>query len=601
MAVPPVTSARHIALALAQGGAAAVEASSARLNDLNVYPVPDGDTGSNLAHTAARLAAGLESSPASDREQLAATAKRAALAGASGNSGIILSQIVAGFADVMGPPGEVDQALLARALRAATDAAYRPVRQPIEGTMLTVIRVMAETAEAMPGASLDEVVDAVLEAAGGTVERTQEMLDVLRDAGVVDAGAAGLVEFARGAVAAYRGQHIAGPQATLTRPLTVDMLHQQESRFRYCTAFLVEGPEVDPAALERALSDLGDSLLVVGEPPLVKVHIHTDDPGRALSLGVAMGALDGVDVANMHEQSRARERRLTVIEGGTSGDEPLTTATAALVLDSTADLPHAERVHANWRVVPLTVRFGDHAYLDGVDLDGGDFYRLLRESPHHPSTAAPGPGVYHDVFAELAGYRRVFVLPVSSRISASHTAAVAAAADDPRVSVLDGLTVSAGTLLLAEGIQRMLEEGAAAGEIEQWVAQARDRLGLLIAVDTLEYLRRGGRIGRLKHVAGMALGVRPLLTLRDGEVAQYGTVIGRRAVWKAFERFLCERAGDGAPARVAIAHADCRPQAEQLADMVRRLRPAATVENVVELGAAVGTHGGPGTIGMAVL
>ena len=593
--------ARHIALALAQGGAAAVEASSARLNDLNVYPVPDGDTGSNLAHTAAKLAAGLERSPADNRQELALAAKRAALAGASGNSGIILSQIVAGFADVMGPPGEVDQALLARALRAATEAAYRPVRQPIEGTMLTVIRVMAETAESMPGADLDEVVDAVLEAAAGTVERTQEMLDVLRDAGVVDAGAAGLVEFARGAVAAYRGHHIEAPQETLTRPLTVDMLHQQESRYRYCTAFLVEGPDVDPEGLERTLATLGDSLLVVGEPPLVKVHIHTDDPGMALSAGVAMGALDAVEVANMHEQTRAREMRLTVIEGGLSDDEPLTTATAALVLDSTADLPHAERVHANWRVVPLTVRFGDREYADGIDLDGAGFYQLLRTSHDHPSTAAPSPGLYSAAFADLGGYRRVFVLPVSSHISASHTAAVAAAGDDPRVTVLDGLSVSAGTILIAEGIQRLLEAGTTVAEVERWVASAREELRLLIAVDTLEFLRRGGRISRVKHLAGMAMGVRPLLTLQDGEVAQFGRVMGRRAVPGAFERFLRERAPDGAAAHVAIAHGDCLPQAEQLAEMVRRVRPAAQVEAVVELGAAVGTHGGPGTLGLAVL
>jgi DegV family protein with EDD domain len=290
-----------------------------------------------------------------------------------------------------------------------------------------------------------------------------------------------------------------------------------------------------------------------------------------------------------------------VIEGGLSDDEPLTTATAALVLDSTADLPHAERLHANWRVVPLTVRFGDREYADGVDLDGADFYRLLRTSTDRPSTAAPSPGLYSAAFADLGGYRRVFVLPVSSRISASHTAAVAAADDDRRVTVLDGLSVSAGTILIAEGVQRLLEAGTTVAEVEQWVASAREELGLLIAVDTLEFLRRGGRIGRAQHVAGMAMGVRPLLTLRDGEVAQFGRVMGRRAVWGAFERFLRERAPDGAPVHVAIAHGDCRPRAEQLADMVRRVRPAAEVEAVVELGAAVGTHGGPGTIGLAVL
>jgi DegV family protein with EDD domain len=596
-----MSSARAVAIAMARGGAAALGACSQRLNDLNVYPVPDGDTGSNLARTATKLAAELEASPAEAPHDLAATARRAALAGASGNSGIILSQIVGGFAGVAGEVERLDARSLARALRAATEAAYRPVQQPIEGTMLTVIRVMAEVAEEMPEAALDEVVDAVLAAAADTVEATQGMLPVLRDAGVVDAGAAGLVEFARGAVAAYRGHRVEAPQESLARPLTVDALHQETSRFRYCTAFLVEGEAVDRGALERELAPLGDSLLVVGEAPLVKVHVHTDDPGRALSAAVAMGAVDGVEIANMHEQTRARERRLTLIEGGVGADERLTTATAAIVVDSTADFPAPERTYPNWRAVPLIVRFGDRELADGVDIDPPGFYRMLRDSPEHPATAAPAPGAYTAAFAELAGFRRVFVLPVSSRVSASHRAALAAAADDPRVTVLDGRSVSAGTLLLAEGIQRLLAEGTTSAEVEAWLEAARDRLGLLIAVDTLEYLRRGGRIGALRHATGSALGVRPLLTLRDGELAAAGRAHGRRGVWRAFERFLDSYAPGADGVRAVIAHADCEDDAFRLAAIVRERRPDVSVDRICELGAVVGAHGGPGTFGIGIL
>ena len=596
-----MSSARGVAIAMARGGAAALMASAQRLNDLNVYPVPDGDTGSNLQRTAVKLAEGLEASAAERPAELAATARRAALAGASGNSGIILSQIVGGFADVAGASETLDAAVLARALRAATEAAYRPVQQPIEGTMLTVIRVMAEVAEGMPEAPLDDVVDAVVAAGAETVERTQEMLPVLRDAGVVDAGAAGLVEFARGAVAAYRGHHVDPPQESLARPLTVEALHQDESRFRYCTAFLVEGDAIDRGALERELAPLGDSLLVVGEAPLVKVHVHTDDPGRALSAAVAMGAVDGVEIANMHEQTRARERRLTVIEGGVAADERLTTATAALVVDSTADFPAPERTYPNWRAVPLIVRFGDREFADGVDIDPPTFYRMLREVPEHPATAAPSPGAYAAAFAELAGYRRVFVLPVSSKVSASHRAALAAADGDPRVTVLDGRSVSAGTVLLAEGIQRQLAGGASSAEVEGWLESARERLELLIAVDTLEYLRRGGRIGAVRHLAGTALGVRPLLTLRDGELAAAGRAHGRRAVWRAFERFVAGYAPGAADVRAVIAHADCDEAAYRLAAIVRDTRPDVSLDRICELGAVVGAHGGPGTFGIGLL
>jgi DegV family protein with EDD domain len=226
---------------------------------------------------------------------------------------------------------------------------------------------------------------------------------------------------------------------------------------------------------------------------------------------------------------------------------------------------------------------------------------MLRESPEHPATAAPSPGAYAAAFADLAGYRRVFVLPVSSGVSASHRAALVAADGDPRVRVLDGRSVSVGTLLLADGIQRRLADGATSDELEAWVEAARDRLQLLIAVDTLEFLRRGGRIGPVRQLAGTALGVRPLLTLRDGELASAGRAHGRRAVWRAFERFVAGYAPGADDVRAVIAHADCPDAADRLAGIVRETRPAVSLDRICELGAVVGAHGGPGTFGLGLL
>ena len=604
-----MTEARRIALAMARGGAAAVESSRGRLNDLNVYPVPDGDTGTNLTETARELAAGLEADPADTREALATAAKRAVLRGASGNSGAILSQIVGGFADVMGASEGMDAAVLARALRAASEAAYRPVQQPIEGTMLTVIREMAEAAERVAERPLEEAVEAVLAAGEESVVRTQEMLAVLRDAGVVDAGAAGLLEFARGAFAGLRGQEVEAPIQAITVPLSLEAIHQEQSRYRYCTAFLVEGDGVDRDRLEHGLVAMGDCLLVVGEPPLVKVHLHTDDPGGALSMAVAMGTLDRVAVANMHVQSEERARRLTgarhlrAIPGGRT-DGVMTLANTAIVLDSTADLPHPEAEHPNWRSVPLTVRFGEEQYRDGVDIDSDAFYRRLQAGGPHPSTAAPSPGAYAEAFEELAEYAHILALPVSSRVSASaQSAQIAAESAEAggRVTVLDGLTVSAGTVLLAQGLQRLLERGTDMDEVVAWFDAARQRVSVLIYVDTLEYLRRGGRIGRASEVVGGALGVRPLLTMRDGEIAPYKRALGRSAAMREFERFLAAAVPDGGSARIGLAHAGDEVGVERLRAMIERVRPQASVDRVCQIGAVVGTHGGPGTLGMLVL
>jgi len=168
--------------------------------------------------------------------------------------------------------------------------------------------------------------------------------------------------------------------------------------------------------------------------------------------------------------------------------------------------------------------------------------------------------------------------------------------------VLDGLSVSVGTAMLADGVQRMLESGTTLEEVTAWVESARDRLRLVIYVDTLEYLRRGGRISRTSELAGNVVGLRPLLTLRDGELALYRRVVGgRRRALREFDRFLCDNSAPDADVRVALAHGADPAGADDVAAAVRRLRPQARIERVSELGAVVGTHGGPGTLGLLVL
>jgi DAK2 domain fusion protein YloV len=297
----------------ARAALAALEASRQRIDDLNVYPVPDGDTGTNLTLTMRSVVQCLDETEAVEtltRSVLAREVTRAALMGARGNSGVILSQIVRGAAEVLGGAEAVDAPALARALRGASDAAYRAVRRPVEGTMLTVIRELAEEAEAQPTEDMApaELLAAAVRRGQDAVARTQEMLDVLREAGVVDAGGAGLLEIVRGLAAWVAGEPL--PEATPHEELGMDAIHQELSQYRYCTVFLVEGERLDHDALERELDALGDSVLVVGDATALRIHLHTDDPGAALTAGTAVGVLENVEIANMHAQTEQRQQRL---------------------------------------------------------------------------------------------------------------------------------------------------------------------------------------------------------------------------------------------------------------------------------------------------
>jgi fatty acid kinase len=303
-----------------------LEAHRQRIDDLNVYPVPDGDTGTNLTLTLRSVVEALDDAEAEGSAAVAKVLSRAALMGARGNSGVIFSQIVRGFVDVLGQVDELGSKELARAFRGASDAAYRAVKRPVEGTMLTVIREMAEEAEKRENRKLppDELLAAVLRRGEDALARTPEMLDVLRDAGVVDAGGAGLVEIVRGIALTAAGEPL--PDVEIAgQALSYDAIHQELSQFRYCTVFVVEGEELDQAALESTLEPMGDSLLVVGDDSALKVHVHTDDPGAALTAAIAMGTVEGVEIANMHHQTATREARLLTEEA------PLPTLETGLV------------------------------------------------------------------------------------------------------------------------------------------------------------------------------------------------------------------------------------------------------------------------------
>ena len=294
---------------LARGALDSLERNRQRIDDLNVYPVPDGDTGTNLTLTARSVVEQLEQTSTEDRRGLVKEVTRAALMGARGNSGVILSQIIRGAAEVLGRPGQVDARTVAQAFQAARDAAYRAVREPVEGTMLSVIRELAEESEGFEGGDVADLLHRLVQRGEEAVARTPEQLDVLREAGVVDAGGAGLLEIVRGLAATVAGEPI--PEAPDEREeLTLDALHQELSKFRYCTTFMVEGDELDADAIEAELERLGDSLLVVGDSEALKVHVHTDEPGRALAIGTRLGVIDRVEIANMHVQTVQRDERI---------------------------------------------------------------------------------------------------------------------------------------------------------------------------------------------------------------------------------------------------------------------------------------------------
>ena len=278
----------------------------------------------------------------------------------------------------------------------------------------------------------------------------------------------------------------------------------------------------------------------------------------------------------------------------------LTAENTAIVLDSTADFPNAHREHANWRVVPLYVSFGTESYRDGVDLDAAQFYARLRDATELPTTSQPTPGDFLAVYEELAAeYERILSIHIASNLSGTFQSAGTAAAelDGERVRTIDSESASVAIAMLALAIQRRLERGTSDDEVDALVVRYRQEHGLLFTVDTLEFLARGGRIGRAKAFAGQLMHVKPILSIRDGEVIPLKRVRGNRRAVQEFVEALRSHTEDTPALRIGIAHADAPERVAQLEKLVRDLRPQAQIELKTSLGAVIGAHAGPGTVG----
>jgi len=281
-----------------------------------------------------------------------------------------------------------------------------------------------------------------------------------------------------------------------------------------------------------------------------------------------------------------------------AGTATLTTANTAIVVDSTADFPQAPQRYPNWRVVPLYVRFGAESFRDYVELSPGDFYERLRTAEELPTTSQPTPADFLATYEQLSVYDRIYSLHLSGDLSGTYASATTAGEElgGDKVRTVDTGTASAAVAMLGLAIQRRLDRGTTDEEIQGLLERYERDAHLLFTVDTLEFLRRGGRIGRASAWAGNLLHVKPIMTIKR-EVIPLKRMRGNQKAMRYFVDEFTASSEDRRSLRVGIAHAAAPDRARQLEKMVRGERRQAQIEIVTDLGAVVGTHAGPGTVG----
>lgn len=574
-----------------------VAAGREELNRINVFPVPDGDTGTNFTLTLRSVADALRAVGDVSLGETARTAARAAVLGARGNSGMMLAHFLLGFADAVGDTARATTAELAAAVRQGADRLYAALDDPREGTILTVARETAAAAERVARETGDISVFMRRLLAEGRValDRTPELMEVLREAGVVDAGGLGFVRLLEGVVRFIEGDPIlpamTGEYAVPAGPVpAADIEVAAERDFRYCTEVLVRGEQLPPAnEVRAALRAFGGSIVVAVAGDILKAHVHTDTPDAVFTYAARWGALAGTKAEDMRAQHRAL---------GHGTRRPV-----AVVVDSSCDLPDPVLDRHGIHLVPVQVIFGGEVFKDRVELRSDEFYRRLREAKDPPTTSQPTPGDFlralRDAREEADEVVAVILASALSGTWQSCAAAIKASGLDG-IHLVDSRSASLGLGLLALRAAELAESGWPAAEIAREVARVRDQSGILVTVDRFENLLRSGRVSRGKAWLGTMLDLKPILELGpEGRILPVDRVRGREQLVPRVLGLLEQRLTPRPRAlRFGVVHADDPAVADRLRTaLVAAFRPKEVL--VAPVTPALAAHVGPGAWGVA--
>lgn len=499
----------------------------AELNRINVFPVPDGDTGTNLALTVRAIGDHLRGSRARSVSDVAHEAAEGAILGARGNCGMMLSHFLLGFADSVQDRTRITTDEFGMALGAGVERLHSSLENPVEGTILTVMRDSATAARESQGDDFVPLLVKVIEEARGSLARTPDQLAVLKKAGVVDAGAKGFVSMLEGILMFVEGVTIAvetaETEATDVSAVVLTDYPDADEQFRFCTEALARGDAL-PTQLEarEVLRDFGDSLIVIRSQDVLKVHVHTDEPEQVFDYLRSVGELVTHKAEDMQVQHEAI--------GASGGHIQLARRPVTVVTDSACDLSE-EVIRAHGiHVIPMSLVEGDTTWRDGVDISATEFHGRLRTDETLPTTSQPSPAAFLETFREAAEEGESIVgVFVGSTLSGTVGAAEVAAArfDDVPIRVVDSLGASLLQGLMTLKAAELGELGWGADEICDELARIRGQSGIVFTVSTFERLIASGRVGRGKALLGRFLGLKPILGVtHEGAVAPFGKAFG---------------------------------------------------------------------------
>lgn len=579
---------------LLRAGIQRLLADQEHLNKINVFPVADGDTGTNMAVTMSAVLTSLRRRIDSHAGNTLTRVADAALDGARGNSGAILAQFLLGVGDSAAGLAALTATQFANAVTAGANYARDSLAEPREGTVLTVITDFAREIAKLTGMNgvkdFFALLNQGLAATRRSLRGTSNQLDELRKAGVVDAGAQGFVDLLEGMVEhLHRGIDTEPADVFLPTIENHEAAAGEESDLthRYCTECTIGGENIDRRKLREALAALGSSLVLAGTTRKAKIHIHVNEPAAVFRVAEQYGEVSAQKADDMHRQQQSAHAvgRRTVV-----------------VTDSVADIPDSALEQLDIHVVPLRVHFGEHSYLDKVSLSPEAFVDELVRNPLHPTTSQPPAGDFRRQFEFLSShFEGVVSVNVTTKVSGTYNAALTAAERASpaagRIRVVDSLNASIGQGLLVMYAAECAARGLDAASVVAMTNTMISRTRSFALVGSLAYAVRGGRLKPVVKSIADALRLTPVLsTHADGRVSAGGVLFGRKHLSAKFARFITRRMVTDQAYRIGIGHANAEAAGHELQELLRRAHPHIQSSFVTPLGSALSVHGGPGTL-----
>ncbi|MFZ4463806.1 MAG: DegV family protein [Bacteroidales bacterium] len=565
------------------------------LNKINVFPVADADTGTNLASTMRSIVNSAE--PQNNLKLTAVALADAALVGARGNSGIIFAQFLYGFSNEIKDEETLTVSAFAEYMNKAVRYAYEAIANPVEGTMISVIKDWAEYIYLLKD-KFDDFLKLLLDGllkATESLKLTTTRMAALAKANVVDAGAKGFVVFLEGMFDYFKNGQV---------PVTLDntkieieetesVINHDVISFRYCTEAMIKGKNLKRADFTAMMTGFGDSVVIAGSPTKMRIHIHTDEPWMLFERIANLGTVTYKKVDDMVMQNDlASERKYKI----------------GLVTDSTCDLPMELIEKHQIQVVPLTIHFGEEFYLDRITMQPDQFYKKIKTAEIYPSTAQPAFTEFVNRYNYLSThYESIIAAHISSGLSGTWQNSLNAARrisgeTGKKISVVDTKRISSslGLIMLrtAEAVSKGdLTQDEIVSQMESWTEKTK----LLVTSRTIKYMVKSGRVSHSKGLIGTLLGIKPIVVVNNaGKTETFGKPFTVKSSWKMVIDEMKSFVGDKAVWGYSISHADNQEAADWYAGQMEAITGKRPVF-INQASPVLATNAGPGVVALSVM